>query len=221
MPPRDLPCGELEELARAAEPGPGGSAGYTVYHVIAALREATARPVGRPYLEKVLGIGEASARSMIRRLRALGLLEPAGKSGHRATEKGARLAGLQSLIAEARATGIPGIPWSPVVILATPALEPPRSLVDVYRVRDYIVREGCGEALIGGVRGGILELPGVPGEEIRVELWRIVEEQLLRPLGSRNLLVVAAPERCKARVYAALVKAVIDRCRGSRPAPRQ
>ena len=212
-----LPCGELGELARAAEPGPGGSAGYTLYHVLAALREASARPVGRPYIEKALGLGEASARSLIKRLRSMGLLEPAGKSGHKATEKGSRLASLHELVAEARAPGIPGVPWRPAVILATPALDPPRSLVDVYMVRDYLVGEGCREAVIGGVEGGALRLPGIPEEQsqLRLELWRIVEEQLQRPRGSQGLLVVVVPGYCRVQAYTALLKAIIDLCRGS------
>ncbi len=223
---RGLPCGELGELARAAEPGPGGSAGYTLYHVLAALREASERPVGRPYLERALGLSEASARSLIRRLRSMGLLEPAGKAGHRATERGSRLASLHTLVLETRAAGIPGIPWRPVAVLATLAIDPPRSLVDVYRVRDYLVGEGCRETVIGGVESGSLRLPGIPEDQsqLRLELWRIVEEQLQRPQGSPGLLLVVVPEHCRAQAYTALLKALLDLCRDparARPSSRE
>lgn len=184
--------------------------------MLAALREASARPVGRPYLERSLGLGEASARSLLRRLRSLGLLEPAGRQGHRATPRGERLAGILGLIGEAPLAGASGIPWRPAVLLATPALEPPRSLVDVYRVRDYLVEEGCREAVIAGYTRGSLELPGIPwGDRLAGEIRGAVEG-LARSLGGPPaMLLLIVPARCRPQAYNAILKALIDRCRGS------
>jgi len=60
-------------------------------------------PVGRYAIRDVLGLGDAAARTLLRRLQRLGLVRPAGRKGHVLTDRGRMVAEkLMGYIAEFR-----------------------------------------------------------------------------------------------------------------------
>lgn len=206
------PCEEARLAREAAEPGRGGAAGYTIYHVVAVLAGAARSPVGRPAIERSLGLGEASARTLLRRLRVLGLLKPAGRSGHEATELGRRVAGLLGVIRVARLPRSPeGLSLGgPIAVLYTCLLSPPKGLTDVYRVRDYLVVESCKTSIVGGVAGGRVFFPGLPPD---------LEEAAAAAAGALGHaddlgegLIVIAPDSCADKAFSAMVKMIDDAC---------
>ncbi len=210
---RGPPCEEVRLAREAAEPGPGGAAGYTIYHVVAVLAEASRGPIGRPSIEKALGLGEASARTIIRRLRGLGLLRPAGRSGHEATELGRRVAQLLRLVrVETVPRPSPGLPLNrPVAVAYTTLVPPPKDLTGVYMARDYLVFESCRTSIIGGVRGGRFHFPGLPGE-LEGAAASTVASVLGPPDELDEGLVVIVPGDCADKAFSAIVKMVADTC---------
>lgn len=81
---------KIERLA--AEKAPGPSPAFSVFDLIRALELISAGPVGRGKLSRELGIGEGSARTLIRRLREAGLTATA-KAGCSLTRSGEELWG--------------------------------------------------------------------------------------------------------------------------------
>ncbi len=191
-------CQAVRAVLEAARPARGGAVGFTAYHAYRAL-EAIARnqPVGRPTLTRILGLGEAPVKTLLQRLCNQGLVEKTPR-GHRLTREGW---GTLRALGEAVVMGDPPeTPLGPSKYLATSLLDPPRSLVDVYRVRDYLVMENCRKALIGGVEDGSVFFPGTPGEVVaHLTEWS--------PSIERGLLLIV-PEECTARAYTGLLRLI-------------
>ena len=205
-------CEAVGLIVSISEPGRGGAAGFTACHALKLLEAASRGRIGRPMAERLLGLGEASTKTLMRRLRALGLLA-AGRGGHYATEA-AR--GLLGVLDHVRCVKIPehqSIPWRPAAMVATDLLEPPRGLVDVYHVRDYLVLEGCRTAVIAGVDRGLVTAPGVPDEDIpgfREHLAVVASEELVWD----RALIIVVPWECRWAACAAILKAFYTRrCR--------
>lgn len=60
--------------------------------VLGALLLLAEGPTGRYALKEFLGLGDAAARTLLRRLHRLGLVKPAGRKGHVLTERGRLMA---------------------------------------------------------------------------------------------------------------------------------
>ena len=161
------PCRGLGVLVDIAKPLRGGDVGYSVFHAYRLLVEACEKPVGRPRLSRLLGLGESSAKTLLRRLREKGLLSETGR-GHRATILGCSVASTVSSLIEVSLAELGSLElgeaseWGRVAIIATRAMDPPTDLVSVYRIRDELVAEGCRAAIIGGVNRGVYTFPGIP-----------------------------------------------------------
>jgi hypothetical protein len=200
-------CSAARELLKVSSPERGGNPGFTVYHVIEALKMARDRSLGRPALQRSLGLGEASAKTLLNRLKAEGLAVHAGR-GVKASERGVRaveslgsVLGYASLRAE-----IPGLWDEDAAIVYVACMRPPDSLLDVYRVRDYLVEEGCRSSVIGGGEaGGPYRFPGVP-EDIE----RVIDTTL-EGTGAEGLVVVV-PVSCLPQAVSALVRMLAEEC---------
>jgi len=199
-------CRAIETILRAAEKHRGGLLNYTAYHAYKLLRELARGPLGRPRIVKTVGVGEASAKTLIARMKSMGLVErdPGGR-GYRLTVEGARVEGSLSRLLHVYKPPL-GLfdDTTAIVVEGVPA---PGSLVDVYRVRDLLVMEGCREALIGGVRGGEARYPGVPEELSRfLEAW---------DPGVQDGLVIIVPGRCTPAAFTAALRLALDSCQGT------
>ena len=74
-------CRLYRIAVEAAKPRHGVRPGFTPWHVIAFMLMAWSGPVGRPTVSKMLGIGDTAAKTMLRRLREMGVIIQVGRSG--------------------------------------------------------------------------------------------------------------------------------------------
>ncbi len=179
-------------LASVCAPGRGGSPGFTPYHVLEALKLLSREPLGRVSLASRLGIGESSARTLIDRLEAQGLIVKS-KSGVMLATKGLEL--LESLSRDVKIFDLDlgELGWSRSKLIVVKGFKPPVDLVEVYRIRDYIVAEGCRETIIGGFSKGTLIYPGMPEE-----IWRVVVAKIPREaLEEETLHLIIPAEKIK------------------------
>ncbi len=199
------PCAAARRLIEAAKAGHGGAPGFTAAHLLLALKAVASEPgIGRPKLQALLGLGEAATRTLISRLAEAGLARRAPR-GLRPSEEGLRV--LKTL---SRAMIVEETPealveeWGATMALFI-AAPPPRSLTDVYRVRDYLVEEGCRLAVIGGVSGGSVEVPGAPGY-----LASRIEQ--VAPQGIGEATVIVVPSECMVKALNAALRLLASNC---------
>ncbi|MEB3860830.1 MAG: hypothetical protein GSR84_01245 [Desulfurococcales archaeon] len=195
-------CGPLETLREMARASRGGSPAYTMYHIYRALELIGEHPRGRPLLARSLGLGEASARTLLRRLRSWGLVD-SGYRGNRLTGAGVRV--LEAVRSSVEVLELGGIVWPESAGVYTPSVNPPVDIVSVYRVRDHLVMHGCREALIGGYTARGPVFPGVP-EDLASRL-----AQGLPPRGPGLLVIV--PSACLPQAFDAVVEVILSRCK--------
>ncbi|MDM7275979.1 MAG: hypothetical protein P3X22_007715 [Thermoprotei archaeon] len=173
-------------LVRVASPVKGGSPGYGVHHVIKALEILSQGPVGRVHLASRLGVGEASSRTLLERLEGEGLIRK-GRWGAIVTERGLQVLRAVKDSVRVYRVNLEHIGWGEALLITIKGLKPPRDVVEVYSIRDYIVAEGCRETVIGGVEGGSTTYPGMP-PELKEPLDRSIPREALEE-GVLHLIV--------------------------------
>jgi len=184
----------------------GGAPSFTPYHIIEFLKAASQGSIGRPSLQRTLGLGEASIKTLILRLRDADLITHKGK-GHETTERGRNVINYISNLINYKHINfdIPGLWDEDSIVVNSPCIKPPKTLTEVYFIRDYLVSSGCRMSVIGGAHKGYLKFPGVPGY-IANELRIMLSDYKL------DGLVVVAPLTCVSSVVSGILKAVIDLC---------
>ncbi|MCS7106920.1 MAG: hypothetical protein NZ902_02315 [Acidilobaceae archaeon] len=186
-----------ELVLKAAEPVRGGSPSYSPYHVLQALRLASSATVGRIRLSQALGIGEASAKTLIARLKELGLAE-ASPEGVKASEKGEEVLRAIEGSVEFSQVSLPFEGWESAVVATIREVPPPRDLVKVYTIRDKIVREGCEKVIVGGREGGETFYPGLPDD-----VKALIDAGLT---SKREGTLIIVPESCREHLIAASLR---------------
>ena len=156
-------CDPLKAVLRATMSHRGGEPGYRVFHVVKALELAYSRPVGRPLLQRALGIGESSVKTLIRRLIEEGLVYRGVKGGIVAAEESKAMIEVFRQTVKSVAARLWGGEW---VIFLVKDVNPPVNLTEVYKIRDYLVEETCRISLIGGYTRGEPSFPGVSTSEL-------------------------------------------------------
>jgi len=152
----------LSLLMEALRPRRGVRPSYTLLHVFRALlilyREG---PMGRRRLAQRLGIGETPARTLLRRLRDLGLADRDPAYGFYLTRRGfeeaARLAERIPVVADAG--GVIGRDLRLDRAAYAGVLRGARLGGDWMRLRDVFVRRGATAAVIAVHRGSSLRIP--------------------------------------------------------------
>ncbi len=187
-------------LVRVASPVRGGSPGYSVFHVVRALEILSRGPVGRVQLALELGVGEASSRTMLERLEGEGLVGK-GRWGAFVTDRGLEVLRAFRDSFRIYRVNVEGLGWGEASLIVFKAMKPPRDLVEVYSIRDYIVAEGCRESIIGGVVGGSTIYPGMP-RELKQLLDKSIPGEALEE-GVTHIIVKAGNED---RAISALIK---------------
>ncbi len=157
---------ELCVVKSVIEPRRGVRPAFTAYEVLRAITliHSSVRGLGRPTLMKMLGLGEASTRTLLRRLSEAGLITSRGY-GFAVTEHGKHIADLinnyilvvehlppEDVCSECTLSG---------VVLREPLSSELRGK-PVLAIRDTAVREGARGALVIASEGHHLYLP-LPG----------------------------------------------------------
>ncbi len=142
--------------------------GFTGYHVYMALAECAKGPSGRKVLSNVLGIGEGSARTLIRRLSEAGLIVVDPVAGVLLTDTGFEV--LKSLRSRLYVVGDFDLSDGEVcrdcrisLVLLRDGVKYVERVGGVLHVRDLIVRKGGLGGLILYYIDGSLKLPDSNG----------------------------------------------------------
>ena|GEM_PF-674407 len=175
-------CRGLEALVETAKPYRGGEVGYSVFHAYSLLRKLCddPKPLGRPKITRLLNLGESSVKTLLKRLREVGLVVEERK-GHRATREGCMTASyvsghVKTFHLAAHDIGLRELTeWGEIALILASGIEPPRDLVSVYDLRDQLILDTCKTSIIGGVNRGVYAFPGLP-EEISTKLSQVLEE---------------------------------------------
>lgn len=201
-----IPCELLEAVSRIVRPVRGGEPGYGIVHVMKALRLASRRPVGRPLLQRELGIGESSVKTLIRRLLEEGLVNRGVKGGIVLSESAKRL--LEDLYdnVESFEVSLWGETWEAFILKG---VNPPVNLTEVYSLRDYIVERGCRVAVVGGYSGGKVSFPGVTARE-----HQDIADAISGSVKSLSLpsLILLTPGQCREKALEAVISLLSDLC---------
>ena len=214
-------CEAARILRRLVESG-AIARGFDEFQALQALKLMVRGPTGRPTLERMVGIGEASAKTLIKCLKEEGLITRCGVA-HCATEKGASVVrALRDICLAGPAELGLGGDFEKGIVVVSPLIEPPVDVLGVHIVRDYLVARGCKPVIIGAYwPPETLRFPGVP-PEVEEKLG----ESVLLALNEARCVVesetgatlVVAPVRCSTRAAAALISMIADKCSSKIPA---
>ncbi len=203
-------------LVRIARGSGTAVRGFDEYQVLEALRLMVRGPLGRPTLEREVGIGEASAKTLLRSLREAGLAERCG-TAHCVTEKG--LAVVKALrevcLIGPLKVDLPG-DLSKAVLAVSSAIEPPIDVVSVHHVRDHLVARSCKPVVIGAYwPPETVRFPGVPPETEKALVSAVLDafaRARCTVESERGAALVLAPHRCGSKAAAALIAAAAEKC---------
>ena len=170
---------QLNDFLDSIKPGVGPSPKFTASHAIMCLYIiAEKQPIGRKKLSAELGIGEGSARSLLARLKSLGLLD-ISKKGLMLNKQGEEfLKRLSLLMSPPKRVSAERIAISRIstAILVRGVAE---KVGNGMRVRDAAVSQGASGATTLIFMGGKLQIPGVSQDaetDFPEEVGSLVEE---------------------------------------------
>lgn len=202
------------------EPKRGVRPSFTLYEVLTAvsLIYSSIRGIGRPTLMKMLGLGEASTRTLLRRLVEAGVIMSRGY-GYTVTEKGMRIAEIvaryvlvleklpsDEICSECTVSGIVVRKPLSFLVRETPVLV----------VRDAVVREGAKGALVIASDEDGLYLP-LPGGG-RGDVPRHLMNALGNVMTSGDLAILSICDNtdtryCTKTAFNAIFRLLTERCR--------
>ncbi len=196
-------CEAALVIERISRPERGGYKLYNAGHIIEALNLLSEKPRGRPQLAEHLELREASVKTLLRRLEQESLTTRTPK-GRVLSLKGRQI--LESLMDTIKLVDAAQSPFpdEPALIVYLKGYPAPRTLTDVYKIRDYAVAAGCREILVGGVTElGEPSFPGVP------------RELAPRPLPADRgcpYLIILGRRSCRRRLLQAVVDILYEYC---------
>jgi len=199
-------CEALGSLRRVVATERGGAPAFTEWHALEALRRISLGEAGRLSLSSDLGIGEASARTLLDRLEREGLVVRT-KRGRSLTEKGAAVLKALTSITTLRPCSLPQVKEFERCFLTVLPVRPPRELTEVYVIRDELVARGCRLSLIGYLEEGVIDFPGMPCELRSTIISSITVDS---PYDEGALIIV--PEGCSRELMGAVIQLAYRDC---------
>ncbi len=152
---------------------------FTPSHVFLALKELLKGPIGRATLSKRLGLGEASTRTLISRLRELGLVEVDKVAGVILTNKGinliSKLISIVKTLGSINTSSICESTYSEAAIIRGGAKYVEK--IGILDVRDLLVKYGAKGGIILYYRDKRFFMPTPSGLELFTD--RSIVDQLL------------------------------------------
>ncbi|AWR99981.1 DUF4443 domain-containing protein [Metallosphaera hakonensis] len=181
----------ISALQEATKPRQGNRPSYDEAYVIWALNVIhDEAPVGRLTLMRRLGLGEASIKTMLRRLREMGLITVDKVGGADVTEKGKQLVDMWKSNVNISQVRLASLNWDALQIV----LRNGSSLVEkmgVIRMRDLIIKDGAEAALITVKSNAGIEIPPRTEEfSIKSLLEEVTNLSLNFPSGSLIIYVI-------------------------------
>jgi hypothetical protein len=176
--------------------GAGVRRGYSLYHVIKLLDLLDRQgPLGRMLISRLLMIGEGSARSLVKSLKSLGLVDVDVVGGAYLTSKGyEKLSRWRSVVYSSSCVEekLDPSPWG-FLCIACVSVDMARNILSkgVLNVRDGMVRLGClGGLIIGIVSGRAYMLDPMGRPDLDVSETPL-GSRILSMCGSRDGIVLA------------------------------
>lgn len=203
-------CHLIRSLDKIAEPRRNIYPGFNKAHVLLTIKWISESPRSRIFLEKNLGIGEASVKTLIKRLKEEGLVATSKHSGSTATTKGSYVA--SKLGSHIRIyTSICNPTSKDDLLTIIPNLSPPKKMLDVYVVRDYLVESGCNISLIGGYYSNRLYAPGIDPDYIE-DLKKCIEASSDSNIASGQGVFVFFPKNMLPKCLNGILSFLLSRC---------
>ena len=209
--PREI-CEFGNRIRDAVSPRRGIRPKFQEYHVVKILELLECEePIGRPTLTRRLGLGESSVRSLLRRLRELGLVGVDEVGGAYLTEMGRRFIGRwHEVLRSVDEVKMPSIEW-PVVVRGVVS----RSWnivkrLGILNVRDIAVRRGAMGLIIVLFNGEKFLMPvtGNTFEEVVGDILKVCEEAKGKVRAGDVILLVGVSDPMSAEKI--LVETVLD-----------
>ncbi len=176
-------------------------------------------PLGRQALSRILGVGESSIRTLIRRLKELGLVNVSKAGGAYLTSTGEIvIKRFLKKIVPPRVVNTAGLSYLKLsenacaIVLRSSC----REKLDVLRIRDSLIRCGAEAALIICVRKGRLVLLSPKGngiDETVIKELNELKNKLNVELYDNDLILVSyaeSSEKCETSLYKFIVLEGID-----------
>ncbi len=155
--------------------------GFTSYHIYLTLNECAKSPSGRKALSNVLGIGEGSVRTLVRRLSEVGLIAVDPVAGVLLTEAGFEV--LRLLMSRLIVAGSFDLGYGEIcrdcrmsAVLLRDGVRLVSQVGGVLYVRDLIVRKGGTGGLILYYVDGVFMLPNSYG------LYKVIDQGFWRDI---------------------------------------
>jgi predicted transcriptional regulator len=149
----------LKVIEEAVKPKQGNKPKYDESHVILALEIINKeQPIGRLSLMKKLNISEAPIKTLLKRLREIGIIKVDKVGGAELTEEGKNIINEWNKKIFISHTYLNSINWKSIEII----LKNGRNILDkiaVISLRDSIIKEGADSALIAILTDKGIELP--------------------------------------------------------------
>ncbi|AFZ70993.1 hypothetical protein Calag_1279 [Caldisphaera lagunensis DSM 15908] len=153
-------CEVINLIINIITPKKGGVPGFNAYHVIETLKFLKNKDAGRPFLSKYLNLGEASVKTMLKRLKENNLIIQIGKH-NKLTKNGEMVLKFfesKLNIFESK-LNIEGLEDCLILVLE---MNPPKDLTSIYKIRDQIISSSCKIAVVGFIDNKNLGFPGLP-----------------------------------------------------------
>jgi predicted transcriptional regulator len=149
----------LTIITEATKPKQGNKPKYDESHVLHALLVIQKeQPIGRPTLEKRLQLGDATVRTLLRRLRELGVIKVDKVGGAEITEEGKKALQEWDSVIKIGEAELKSINWDCSMIIVkggSKILEKQK----VIELRDKIIKLGADSVLISVILNNKVELP--------------------------------------------------------------
>ncbi len=168
---------------------------YKRSHVILTLIKLLEGPIGRISLSRELGIGEASSRTLLNRLRELNLIYIDNVAGAVLTEKGKEIIqkflGRVRLVGELNLEGLVSNSFSNYLAIIHDGINLVDSIGGVLRLRDLFVRYGAEGAIILYYLNNEVFMP-LPNELTKVDKGLTFYRELINlKLQDNDLILIA------------------------------
>ncbi|ARM76545.1 DUF4443 domain-containing protein [Acidianus manzaensis] len=157
------------------KPKQGNRPNFDEAHVIYAMDIIyKEQPIGRPTLIRKLGLGEATVKTLLKRLKESNIIKVDKVGGAELTELGKELLSEWNSKISIEKTELKSISWNSMMIIAKNEADL-LNKIKVTQLRDMIIKAGANAALIAIIKSNEIELPpktsefSIPGliEEIK------------------------------------------------------
>ncbi len=201
-------CLLVDVISRVTEIRQGIRPGFEEGDVLRALLEIAKVPRGRLWLAKNLRIGEASSRTLLRRLREMNLITVDRTAGAELTDRGKKLIApllVSVYVGEAEAPASLK-DWGRTAVIVARNMASLLEAQGPLRLRDLAVECGVPAALIASYRDGRLIIPAVEDKLLYDELGRMLNNIKIK--GDRLIIVLKGGLREAYRLLYRLLEAM-------------